>query len=321
VSALVAKVPAYLLDAIGAHARVEHPREACGFLAGNSAGMPERFIPVANAHAQPERFYLMDPSSVLAAFSVMDDLREDPLVVYHSHTRPGSTSTLSVADIREAMDLQALHLVCCTGRNVNQPSIEAWRIREAPVEQGAPDGVDEDDLVEVTRQAEVPAADGTMIGLFEPRTFVRWAEAVALDIIDDVHPDSPINGLVEGNRVRLVYAGSDGQIRRVVCTIGPRGDHGDSVVVYPMRPGQQGHRLEIGLDRIRAAGILAEGQAAAATRALAASHLHQAAMLLSAADAEGAREAIQRAALLMPRVMPRPAPVAHAYRKRRSSEE
>lgn len=301
-----ARIPAYLLDAIGAHARVEHPREACGFLAGSRGRAPERFIPVPNAHAQPERFFRMDDTGVLAAFAVMDELGEDPYVVYHSHTRPGSSSCLSVADIQQAMDLDALHLVCCTSQNRNQPSFEVWRIREVSVEQGPPDDVDEDDLVEMQR-------DGC--------SFVRWAEAVALDIIDAAHPDSPINGLVEGNRVRLVYAGNDGQNRRVVCTVGPRGENGESVIVYPVRPGMNGQRLQIGLDRVRAVGILAEGQRAEATRALAASHLHQAAMLLSANDADGARRAIERASLLMPRVMPRPAPVPHAYRPRRKSEE
>lgn len=304
--ASTARIPAYLLDAVGAHARTQHPREACGFLAGARGRPAERFIPVPNAHEMPERFYRMDDTGVLAAFAVMDELGEDPYVVYHSHTRPGSSSSLSVADIQQAMDLDALHLVCCTAKNPNQPSFEIWRIREVPVEQGPPDDVDEEDVVDIQRG---------------DCSFIRWAEAVALDIIDDVHPDSPVNGLVEGNRVRLVYAGSDGQIRRVVCTVGPRGENGESVVVYPTRPGQNGQRLQIGLDRVRAVGILAEGQRAEATRALAASHLHQAAMLLSANETESARAAIERAALLMPRVMPRPAPVPHAYRPRRKSEE
>jgi proteasome lid subunit RPN8/RPN11 len=299
----VVKVPAYLLDAINAHSRVEHPREACGFLAGTRGRMPERFIPVTNAHALPERFFRMADASVLAAFATMDELGEDPLVVYHSHTRIGSTSSLSIADIREAMDLDALHLVCCTAKNVNQPSVEIWRICEVDVQQGPPDDVPEEDLVEMEHEQRI-----------------RWAEAVALDIIDDVHPESPINGLVEGNRVRMVYAGSDGQIRRVVCTVGPRGENGDSVVVYPVRPGQNGQRLQIGLDRVRAVGILAEGQWAGETRALAASHLQQAAMLLGANETDAARVAIERAALLMPRVMPRPASVPHAYRPRRRSE-
>lgn len=301
----VAKVPAYLLDAVGAHSRVEHPREACGFLVGSRGRMPDRFVPVTNAHAQPERFYRMEDLSVLAAFATMDELREDPLVVYHSHTRPGSTSGLSVADISEAMDLDALQVICCTAKNANQPSFQAWKIHEVSVEEGPPDDVDEDEIVEIVR--------GT--------GFLRWAQEVALDIIDDVHPDSPINGLVEGNRVRLVYAGNDGQIRRVVCTVGPRGQNGESVVIYPVRPGQNGQRVQIGLDRVRAVGILAEGQRAEETRALAASHLHQAAMLLSANETDGARAAIERASLLMPRVMPRPTPVPHAYRPRRRSEE
>ena len=73
-------------DAIVAHARKDHPDEACGVVAGpESSDRPERFVPMLNAARSPT-FYEFDPQDLLALYTEMDERGEEPVVIYHSHT-------------------------------------------------------------------------------------------------------------------------------------------------------------------------------------------------------------------------------------------
>ena len=75
-----------LVDAMVAHARADHPDEACGVIAGPAgADRPERFIPMVNAARSPT-FYEFDSMDLLRLYRDMDDNDEVPVVVYHSHT-------------------------------------------------------------------------------------------------------------------------------------------------------------------------------------------------------------------------------------------
>ncbi|MET8702567.1 M67 family metallopeptidase [Kitasatospora sp. NPDC058032] len=75
-----------LRDAIVAHARADHPDEACGVVAGpEGSGRPERFIPMLNAARSPT-FYEFDSGDLLKLYREMDDRDEEPVIVYHSHT-------------------------------------------------------------------------------------------------------------------------------------------------------------------------------------------------------------------------------------------
>ncbi len=73
-------------DAIIAHARQDHPDEACGIVAGPiRSDLPARFIPMLNAAMSPT-FYEFDSGDLLRLYREMDDNDEEPVVVYHSHT-------------------------------------------------------------------------------------------------------------------------------------------------------------------------------------------------------------------------------------------
>jgi [CysO sulfur-carrier protein]-S-L-cysteine hydrolase len=73
-------------DAIVAHAREDHPDEACGVVAGpEGSDRPERFIPMLNAARSPT-FYEFDSADLLKLYRDMDDRDEEPVVIYHSHT-------------------------------------------------------------------------------------------------------------------------------------------------------------------------------------------------------------------------------------------
>lgn len=75
-----------IYDAIVAHAREDHPDEACGVVAGpEGSDRAERFIPMLNAARSPT-FYEFDSADLLKLYREMDDRGEEPVVIYHSHT-------------------------------------------------------------------------------------------------------------------------------------------------------------------------------------------------------------------------------------------
>jgi len=99
-------------DAIVAHARAEHPREACGIVAGPAgSGRAERFIPMTNAE-QSSTFYRMDTAEQLAVWRDMDDRGEEPVIVYHSHT--ASQAYPSRADVAFAFEPDAHYVIVST---------------------------------------------------------------------------------------------------------------------------------------------------------------------------------------------------------------
>ena len=73
-------------DAIVAHAKRDHPDEACGIVAGpEGSDRPVRFVPMTNAAGSPT-FYEFDSTELLALYKEMWAADEEPVVVYHSHT-------------------------------------------------------------------------------------------------------------------------------------------------------------------------------------------------------------------------------------------
>ena len=72
-----------VLDAIVAHARRDHPDEACGIVAGpTGSDRPERFVPMLNAARSPT-FYEFDSVDLLRLYRDLDARDEEPVVVYH----------------------------------------------------------------------------------------------------------------------------------------------------------------------------------------------------------------------------------------------
>mgnify|MGYP000485182164 FL=1 len=75
-----------LVDALVAHARADHPDEACGVIAGAAGSdTPTRHIPMVNA-ARSATFYEFESSDLLKLYRELDANDEDPVVIYHSHT-------------------------------------------------------------------------------------------------------------------------------------------------------------------------------------------------------------------------------------------
>jgi proteasome lid subunit RPN8/RPN11 len=75
-----------VVDAIVAHARRDHPDEACGIVAGPiGSDRPARHVPMTNAERSPT-FFRFDSLEQLQVWREMDDRDEEPVVIYHSHT-------------------------------------------------------------------------------------------------------------------------------------------------------------------------------------------------------------------------------------------
>jgi proteasome lid subunit RPN8/RPN11 len=68
-----------VLDAIVAHARRDHPDEACGIVAGPvGSDRPERFVPMLNAARSPT-FYEFDSMDLLRLYRDLEARDEEPV--------------------------------------------------------------------------------------------------------------------------------------------------------------------------------------------------------------------------------------------------
>ena len=128
-----------LYDEIVAHARRDHPDEACGVIAGPAGSdQPQRFIPMLNAARSPT-FYEFDSMEMLRVWREMDDNGEEPVVIYHSHT--ATQAEPSRTDIALAQEPGA-HYVLVSTREADATEFRSFRIvdghvTEEPVEIGA----------------------------------------------------------------------------------------------------------------------------------------------------------------------------------------
>ena len=117
-------------DAIVAHARRDHPDEACGVVAGpEGSDRPERFVPMLNAARSPT-FYEFDSADLLALYREMDDLDEEPVVIYHSH--PATEAYPSRTDIELASEPGA-HYVLVSTREPESVEFRSFRIVDGSV--------------------------------------------------------------------------------------------------------------------------------------------------------------------------------------------
>ena len=123
-------ITADLYDKIVAHARADHPDEACGVIAGPAGtGRPERFIPMLNAERSPT-FYRFDSAEQFQVWREMDERDEEPVVIYHSHT--ATEAYPSRTDISYASEPGA-HYVLVSTRDPNRAEVRSFRILDGAV--------------------------------------------------------------------------------------------------------------------------------------------------------------------------------------------
>lgn len=133
-------------DQIVAHARRDHPDEACGVVAGpEGSDRPERIIEMLNAARSPT-FYEFDSTEYKKVYDELWDRDEEFVVIYHSHT--ATEAYPSRTDITYAQWPQA-HYVIVSTREPDTAEFRSFRIidgevTEEPVEivDGGASGAD-----------------------------------------------------------------------------------------------------------------------------------------------------------------------------------
>ena len=116
-------------DGIVAHAKKDHPDEACGIVAGpEGSDRPERLVEMVNGAGSPT-FYEFDSTELLALYKDMWSRDEEPVVVYHSHT--ATEAYPSRTDIGLASEPGAHYVLVSTrehGNNEGPVEFRSYRI-------------------------------------------------------------------------------------------------------------------------------------------------------------------------------------------------
>jgi proteasome lid subunit RPN8/RPN11 len=130
----VLRIDRKIVAAIVAHARRDHPDEACGVVAGPAGSdTPVRLIPMDNAE-RSSTFYRFDSMEQFRVWRELDDRDEEPVVIYHSHT--ATEAYPSRTDIRLAAEPGAHYLLVST-REPDTAEIRSFRIVDGVVTEEA----------------------------------------------------------------------------------------------------------------------------------------------------------------------------------------
>lgn len=121
-----------LLAQIVAHARRDHPDEACGIVAGPAGSdRPQRLVPMLNAAMSPT-FYEFDSGDLLRLYRDLDARGEEPVVIYHSHT--ATEAYPSRTDVSYASEPGAHYLLVST-RDPEVDQVRSFRIVDGQVSE------------------------------------------------------------------------------------------------------------------------------------------------------------------------------------------
>ncbi len=118
-----------VIDQIVAHASIELPNEACGYLAGND-GVITHGYRLTNIDHSSEHFSF-DPTE---QFQAVKDARSKGLQIlanYHSH--PETPARPSVEDIRLAYDPEISYIIISLANS--QVDVKSFKIKDSIVEK------------------------------------------------------------------------------------------------------------------------------------------------------------------------------------------
>jgi proteasome lid subunit RPN8/RPN11 len=122
------------VDAMIAHAREDHPDEACGVVVGpEGSDVPTRLLRMINAERSPT-FFRFEPQEQFALYKEMSTTGEEIVVVYHSHT--STEAYPSRTDISLASEPQAHYVIVSTaesGASEGSVSVRSFRILDGGV--------------------------------------------------------------------------------------------------------------------------------------------------------------------------------------------
>ncbi len=119
-----------LVDAMVAHARRDHPDEACGVLAGPAgADRPERIIEMLNS-ARSMTFYEFDSGDLIRLHRELESRDEEWVVFYHSHTATEAVPSRRDVDIAGYPEA---HYVLISTRDPDTHELRSYRIIDGEV--------------------------------------------------------------------------------------------------------------------------------------------------------------------------------------------
>jgi proteasome lid subunit RPN8/RPN11 len=128
------RIDANLIDEMIAHAKQDHPIEACGVIAGPEGSDDLRRV-IRMTNAEPSTtFFRFDPAEQLRLVRDLDAQGQEIVVVYHSHTQ--TEAYPSATDIGYATEPQAHYIVISTaesGSGQGLVSVRSYRIDNGEV--------------------------------------------------------------------------------------------------------------------------------------------------------------------------------------------
>ena len=123
------KIRQGVIEQIVAHARLDAPIEACGFLIGTE-GRIARHYPVTNAEGRNDHF-TFEPNEQLAAYRTAGQGGLEVMGVYHSH--PATPAAPSTEDIRLARHSTLLHIIVSLMNGAT--TVKGFYIKKGEVEE------------------------------------------------------------------------------------------------------------------------------------------------------------------------------------------
>jgi [CysO sulfur-carrier protein]-S-L-cysteine hydrolase len=130
----VLKIAREHVEAMIAHAREDHPDEACGVIVGpEGSDVPTRLLRMINADRSPT-FFRFDPQEQFELYKAMSAAGEEIVVVYHSHS--ATEAYPSRTDVALASEPQAHYVLVSTaesGTSDGPVSVRSYRIAEGVV--------------------------------------------------------------------------------------------------------------------------------------------------------------------------------------------
>jgi proteasome lid subunit RPN8/RPN11 len=123
-------MPREIHDELLAHAGEEAPNECCGLIGGRD-GAATTLYRARNAEASPLR-YNLDPQDQFRIMMEMEELGEELVAIYHSHTK--SPAYPSQTDINLATYPDALYVIASLAESDEQP-VRAFEIADGQVSE------------------------------------------------------------------------------------------------------------------------------------------------------------------------------------------
>jgi proteasome lid subunit RPN8/RPN11 len=130
---VVLRIDRAIYEAIIAHARRDHPDEACGVVAGpEGSDSPERFVPMTNAARSPT-FFEFESREWFELDREMRDRSERTVVIYHSHTATEAYPSRSDIRIASTLGEPEAHYVLASTRDSVEIEFRSFRIMDGEV--------------------------------------------------------------------------------------------------------------------------------------------------------------------------------------------